>query len=120
ISGSNNSVIGNHFSEVVDSRRVLPQGAVPTIIRVAAGSGNYVATNHVVALDARAEASDSCFEAQVGALLTTEGAQQLSVTTVVVDPSATRNTVLDSGTDSEVDIDREVNAFRATPSLPTQ
>ena len=118
ISGSNNSVIGNHFSEVVDARRVVPAGARPTIIRLAAGTGNYVATNHVVALDARAEASDSCFEAQVGALLTIEGSKQLPVTTVMVDPSATRSTVLDSGTDSEVVIDPEVNAFRATPSVP--
>lgn len=117
ISGSNNSVIANHFSEVVDSQRVLPAGAAPTIIRLAAGSGNYVATNHVVALDARTGSSDSCFEAQVGALLTTEGSQELTVTTVMVDPSATRTTVLDSGTDSQVVIDREVNAFRPTPSV---
>src|SRR5699024_4599848 len=60
ISGSNNSVIANHFSAVVDSQRVLPPGANPTIIRLVAGSGNYVATNHVVALAARTESSDSC------------------------------------------------------------
>lgn len=120
VSGSNNSVIGNHFSEVIDSRRVLPPGAAPTIIHVAAGSGNYVATNHVVALDAHAESSDSCFEAQVGAILKTEGSQQLPVTTVMVDPAATRSTVLDSGTESEVVIDPSVNAYRPTPSIPTQ
>ena len=119
IHGSNNSVIGNHFSEIIDSQRIQPAGAAPTIIRVSRGTGNYVATNHVVALDTRAESSDSCFEAQVGALLTTEGAQRLPVTTVMVDPSATHNTVLDSGSDVDVDIDRDVNAFRPTPSLPT-
>lgn len=120
ISGDNNSVIGNHFSEIIDAGRVLPVGGIPTVIRLAAGSGNYVATNHVVALDTRAESNDSAFEAQVGALLTTEGAHELAVTTVMVDTSATHSTVLDSGTESQVVIDRAVNAFRPTPSVEPQ
>jgi hypothetical protein len=37
INGSNNSVIANHFSEVVDSRKLRPSGATPVIIRVVAG-----------------------------------------------------------------------------------
>ena len=51
VSGSNNSVIGNHFSEVLDAESIRPAGATPVIIRLVAGSGNYVATNHVVAMD---------------------------------------------------------------------
>ena len=117
ISGSNNSVIGNHFSEAVDSTRIRPSAAAPVIIRLVDGSGNYVATNHVVALDASATTSDSCFEAQVGALLTTQSSQALVVTTVLVDTAATRSIVLDSGTDAQVVIDKVTNAFRPTPTV---
>jgi len=117
ISGSNNSVIGNHFSEAVDSVRIRPSGATPIIIRLVDGSGNYVATNHVVALDASATSNDSCFEAQVGSLLSTQASQALAVTTVLVDPAAARSTVLDSGTEAQVIVDKETNAFRPTPSV---
>ena len=117
IDGDNNSVIGNHFSEVIEGQRIRPPGATPVIIHIAEGIGNYVATNHAVALDARASSSDSCFEAQVGALLTTQAANELNVSTVVVDPAAQRSTVLDSGTDTQVVIDEETNAFRPTPSI---
>ncbi|MGI5130066.1 NosD domain-containing protein [Pseudonocardia sp. CA-107938] len=117
ISGSNNSVIGNHFSAVIDAQNIRPPGATPVVIRVAAGTGNYVATNHVVALDVRATSSDSCFAAQVDALLTTEASKELAVTAVMVDPASSRNTVLDSGTDGQVVADRAVNAFRPTPGF---
>jgi inulin fructotransferase (DFA-I-forming) len=117
ISGSNNSVIGNHFSEVIDSHNIRPPGATPVIIRLMAGGGNYVATNHVVALDVHAKSSGSAFAAQVDALLTTEATAHLAVTCVVVDPESARNTILDSGTDSQVVADRTVNAVRATPAV---
>ncbi len=117
VSGSNNSIIGNHFSQVIGAQDIRPEGATPVIIRVASGSGNFVSTNHAVALDVHALSSDSCFEAQVDALLTTGASQEREVTTVLVDPGSTRNTILDSGCDSQILADRNVNAVRATPTI---
>lgn len=117
IDGSNNSVIGNHFSEVIDSQGIRPGGATPVVIRLAAGSGNYVATNHVVAMDVHAKSSSSAFAAQVDALLTTEASDHLAVTAVLVDSGSVRNTILDSGTDAEVSADRTINAVRPTPTI---
>ena len=120
ISGDGNSVIGNHISEVVDSRNIRPAGATPTIIRLARGTGNYVATNHVVARDVNASSSGSAFEAQVDALLSTAASDALGVWSVVIEPSSTGNTILDSGTDDEIVADRAVNAVRATPVPPSR
>jgi len=117
VSGSNNSVVGNHFSEVIDSQSIRPAGATPVIIRLKAGLGNFVSNNHVVAMDVHAKTSDSCFAAQVDALLTTEASDGLAVTAVMVDPESVRNTVLDSGSDAQVVMDRTVNAFRPTPTI---
>lgn len=115
VSGSNHSVIGNHFSMGLASETVRPTGGRPVIIRLIAGSGNYVASNHVVARDASAKSGDSAFSAQVDALLTTERSNSLAVTAVLVEPESTRNTILDSGTQDEVVVDRIANAFRGTP-----
>ena len=117
ISGNNNSVIGNHFSEVVDAQSIQPSGATPVIIRLAEGAGNFVSNNHVVAMDVRAASSDSCFSAQVDALLTTGASDGLAVTSVLVDSASARNTILDSGHDAQVIADRGVNAVRATPTI---
>ena len=117
VSGSNNSVIGNHFSEVIDGQTIRPAGAAPVIIRLVEGTGNFLSTNHVVALDVDSKASESCFEAQVDALLATGAAVGLAVTAVLVDPASARNTILDSGSDTEVVADRAVNAVRATPTV---
>lgn len=116
VSGSNNSVIGNHFSQIIDAQDIRPEGATPVVIRLVSGTGNFVSTNHVVALDVHSTSSDSCFEAQVGALLTTTASTDRAVTTVLVDPGSGRNTILDSGTDTQVLLDRTVNAVRATPT----
>ena len=116
VSGSRNSVIGNHFSEVVDSRSIRPIGEAPVVIRLMAGGGNYVANNHVVAMDVRTRSSDSCFSAQVDALLTTETLDDLAITAVMVDSESSWNTILDSGTDAQVVADRVVNAVRSTPA----
>ncbi|HKT58054.1 MAG TPA: NosD domain-containing protein, partial [Microbacterium sp.] len=117
VGGSNNSVIGNHFSEVVDSQSLRPAGATPVIVRLTAGaSGNYLSSNHVVALDAQPTWSGSAFSAQVDALLATESTSELLVTAVMVESESVRNTILDSGTDSQVVADREANAIRATPT----
>lgn len=118
ISGSDNSVIGNHFSEIVEGQSVRPEGSPPVIIRLVEGGGNFVASNHIVAKDVSLSSSDSCFEAQVDALLATDTEIGLDVTTVEVDAAATGNTILDSGTDDQVRADRTVNAVRALPSLP--
>ncbi|GAA3273817.1 right-handed parallel beta-helix repeat-containing protein [Paenarthrobacter aurescens] len=117
ISGSNNSVIGNHFSEVVDAQSIWPSGATPVIIRLAEGTGNFVSNNHVVAMDVRSASSDSCFAAQVDALLTTGASDGLAVTAVLVDSTSARNTILDSGNDAQVIADRGANAVRATPTV---
>ena len=39
VSGSNNSVIGNHFSQIIDSGSIRPEGATPVIIRLARRDG---------------------------------------------------------------------------------
>ena len=118
VSGNDNSVIGNHFSEVLDPASIRPAGATPVIIRVAEGEGNYIASNHVVAREVRSATGGSAFEAQVEALLSTEEARRIPVTAVLVDTASTGNTVLDSGTEAQVRIDPTVNAFRATPGIP--
>jgi len=117
IDGNHNSVIGNHFSEVLDATAVRPAGATPVVVRLLAGSGNYVSTNHVVALDVRTKPNDSAFSAQVEALLTTEAAGVLQVTTVLVDAASKGNTILDSGTDAQLAVDVATNAVRASPTV---
>jgi inulin fructotransferase (DFA-I-forming) len=117
ISGSKNSVIGNHFSEVVDARNIRPTGATPIIVRLVAGGDNYLSSNHVVATDVHAKSGGSAFAAQVDALLATAESDMLTVTTVMVDAESVRNTILDSGTSAEVVADRTANAFRPTPTI---
>lgn len=117
ISGSANSVIGNHFSEVIDTQSIRPPGATPVIIRLVEGDGNQVSANHVVAMDVATTAGDSCYEAQVDALLTTQASRDLAVTAVMVDAGSTRNTILYSGREDQVVLDATVNAFRPTPSV---
>ncbi|EOD82329.1 NosD domain-containing protein [Enterococcus faecium] len=115
ISGNNNSVIGNHFSAIIDTNYITPSGATPVIIRIVSGNENYISNNHIVATEAHMNSSDSCFSAQVGALLTTEASRPLTVTTVLVESKSLRNTILDSGSDLQVSMDKTINAFRATP-----
>ncbi|WP_144552900.1 NosD domain-containing protein [Bacillus sp. X1(2014)] len=116
ISGNNNSVIANHFSEVINTQNIKPVGATPVIIRIVSGNGNYISNNHVVATEVHAKISDSCFSAQVEALLTTEASEPLTVSTVLVEKESLQNTILDSGSDAQVVMDKTVNAFRATPT----
>lgn len=116
ISGNNNSVIANHFSEVINTQNIKPVGATPVIMRIVSGNGNYISNNHVVATEVHAKISDSCFSAQVDALLTTEASEPLTVTTVLVEKESLQNTILDSGSDAQVVMDKTVNAFRATPT----
>lgn len=117
VSGNNNTVVGNHFSAIIDAEGIRPAGATPVVIRLMAGAGNFVSNNHVVAMDVHATSSDSCFSAQVDALLTTGASESLEVTAVRVDSESARNTILDSGTEAQVVADRAVNAIRATPAI---
>lgn len=118
VNGSNNSILSNHFSEILDSQSIRPSGTTPVIIRLAAGTGNFVSSNHVVARDTAYTVDDSCFTAQVDALLTTQASAALEVTAVMVDPESSRNTILDSGSDIQVVAERDANAVRPTPTWP--
>jgi hypothetical protein len=117
VSGSHNSIIGNHFSEVVDSNAVRPAGERPVVIRLIAGGDNFVSSNHVVGLDVSAKSGGSAYAAQVDALLETVASDILAVVAVQVDFESARNTILDSGSEAEVVVDTTVNAFRATPTV---
>lgn len=121
ISGDNNSIIANHISETIDKQYIIPTGATPVIIRVVSGKGNTVSNNHIVATtetsDVQAVANaNECFSTQVSALLSTQGLETLTVTTVQIEAASQQNVVLDSGTDGQVMIDKALNAFRATPA----
>lgn len=121
ISGDNNTLVANHISETIDTQYITPPGATPVIIRVASGKGNTISNNHIVATtetsdqQVTADAS-ACFSTQVSALLSTRDLETLTVTAVQVEAASQQNTVLDSGTDDQVVIDKSVNAFRATPT----
>lgn len=121
ISGNNNSVIGNHISESIQKKMIQPSDAKPVIIHVVSGRGNYISNNHIVAVTEavgmETEASDSCFSAQVDALTTTDKLVDLDVVTVLVEKESFQNTILDSGSDGQVIIDKKRNAFRATPTV---
>ncbi|MGC1096177.1 NosD domain-containing protein [Pantoea agglomerans] len=119
INGDHNSIIANHISESLNTQYITPPGATPVIIRVVSGQGNYISDNHIVATTEASSipmgATDSCFSTQVSALLATDGLTVLDVTNVLVENRSVKNTILDSGNDSQVIMDRTVNAFRATP-----
>lgn len=115
ICGDNNSVIANHFSVVTNDDKVKPVGTTPVVIRIVSGKQNFISNNHIVSTEDHAETSDACYSAQVNALLTTRTVKQVPVTTVLVDKESIRNTVLDSGSETQVEMDRNSNAFRPTP-----
>lgn len=119
ISGSYNSIIGNHISESIGTQYIKPSGVSPVIIHIVSGRGNYVSSNHVVATTEGSRKKgvepESCFTAQVGALLTKDKLETLAVINVLVEKESLQNTILDSGTDEQVVMDKTVNPFRATP-----
>ena len=116
ISGNYNSIIANHISESIH-----PAGEKPVIIHLTSGMGNYISSNHIVATteasSEQTEASDSCFSAQVDALTMTDQRVPLEVIAVLVEKESIQNTVLDTGMDSQVIMDKSANAFRATPGI---
>jgi len=119
IHGSNNSIIANHISVTIDTQYLKPIAVKPVIINVVSGSGNYIANNHIVATTEISQINDApnsaCFSTQVGALLSTSSLTALEVTAVLVQKGSARNTVLDTGSDEQVEMDRTMNAFRGTP-----
>lgn len=117
VDGNKNSIIGNHFSEVLASSKVRPSNAKPIIVRVAGGTENFISNNHMTASEVDLHQSDDCYEGQVESLLDSGKRRNLKVISVKVDSASTFNTVLDSGTEEQIELDVEVNVFRATPSL---
>ena len=119
ISGNNNSVTANHFSEIMDIENITPAGERSVIIHIVSGYGNYIAFNHIAAATeaAQPENADSCFSTQVEAMLSAEQAEQIEFTAVQIEQGSVKNIVLDSGTDEQIILDKSVNAFRAVPSI---
>lgn len=126
IDGNNNSLIANHFSDILDSTSINPIGTTPVIIHLINGSGNYIASNHIVATtetedsleEEEKDNSDSCFSTQVTAMLSGEAARSINFLAVQVDPPSSHNMILDTGTSSQIRMDKTSNACRPLPEQP--
>ena len=119
IEGSCNSVISNHISETIEMQYLKPAGIKPVVIRLVSGTENYVACNHIVATTQadkkEKEGASSCFDAQVGALLSMNELVRLSVDAVRVDAASSDNVILDTCRESEAAMDFDINVFRGIP-----
>lgn len=119
IEGSCNSVISNHISETIEMQYLKPAGIKPVVIRLVSGTENYVACNHIVATTQadkkEKEGDSSCFDAQVGALLSMNELVRLSVDAVRVDAASSDNVILDTCRESEAALDFDINVFRGIP-----
>ena len=119
IEGSCNSVISNHISETIEMQYLKPAGIKPVVIRLVSGTENYVACNHIVtttqADKKEKEGDSSCFDAQVGALLSMSELVRLSVDAVRVDAASSDNVILDTCRESEAAMDFDINVFRGIP-----
>lgn len=119
IEGSCNSVISNHISETIEMQYLKPTGIKPVVIRLVSGTENYVACNHIVATTQadkiEKEGDSSCFDAQVGALLSMNELVRLSVDAVRVDAASSDNVILDTCRESEAAMDFDINVFRGIP-----
>ena len=119
IEGSCNSVISNHISETIEMQYLKPAGIKPVVIRLVSGTENYVACNHIVATTQadkkEKEGDSSCFDAQVGALLSMNELVRLSVDAVRVDAESSDNVILDTCRESEAAMDFDINVFRGIP-----
>ena len=121
IDGDNNTVTANHISEFLEKEYIRLAGASPVMIHLVSGKGNYINGNHIVAMEPApiAKEGDSCFSMQVEALLSAKNATPLDIIAVFAEKESVQNTVLDSGSEQQVIMDRNVNAFRATPAPGT-
>ena len=119
IEGSCNSVISNHISETIEMQYLKPAGIKPVVIRLVSGTENYVACNHIVATTQadkkEKEGDSSCFDAQVGALLSMNELVRLSEDAVRVDAASSDNVILDTCRESEAAMDFDINVFRGIP-----
>lgn len=119
IEGSCNSVISNHISETIEMQYLKPAGIKPVVIHLVSGTENYVACNHIVATTQadkkEKEGDSSCFDAQVGALLSMNELVRLSVDAVRVDAASSDNVILDTCRESEAAMDFDINVFRGIP-----
>lgn len=119
IEGSCNSVISNHISETIEMQYLKPAGIKPVVIRLVSGTENYVVCNHIVATTQadkkEKEGDSSCFDAQVGALLSMNELVRLSVDAVRVDAASSDNVILDTCRESEAAMDFDINVFRGIP-----
>lgn len=119
IEGSCNSVISNHISETIEMQYLKPAGIKPVVIRLVSGTENYVACNHIVATTQadkkEKEGDSSCFDAQVGALLSMNELVRLSVDAVRVDAASSDNVILDTCRENEAAMDFDTNVFRGIP-----
>lgn len=59
----------------------------------------------------------SCFDAQVGALLSVNELQELPVIAVLAEKKSVKNVVLDTGRESQIEMDRSKNVCRGIPEL---
>ena len=119
IEGSCNSVISNHISETIEMQYLKPAGIKPVVIHLVSGTENYVACNHIVATTQadkkEKEGDSSCFDAQVGALLSMNELVRLSVDAVRVDTASSDNVILDTCRENEAAMDFDTNVFRGIP-----
>ena len=119
IEGSCNSVISNHISETIEMQYLKPAGIKPVVIHLVSGTENYVACNHIVATTQadkkEKEGDSSCFDAQVGALLSMNKLVRLSVDAVRVDAASSDNVILDTCRENEAAMDFDANVFRGIP-----
>ena len=112
-------MISNHISETIEMQYLKPAGIKPVVIRLVSGTENYVACNHIVATTQadkkEKEGDSSCFDAQVGALLSMNELVRLSVDAVSVDAASSDNVILDTCRKSEAAMDFDINVFRGIP-----
>lgn len=92
INASSNAIIANHFT--IEPDNVAPIGGDLNAIVITGGMSNTVATNTFVST--------------------------LPFYSVMINELSERNTVLDSGTEEQVQMDFTKNAFRATPAIAFQ
>lgn len=130
IEGNANSVMSNHISNSIEKqylRFAAGTETKPVIMRIAAGHGNYLAHNHIVATDPAVESSDSskevadasaCFNTQVEAILSINRLKPFdAIIELQVDKDSKANTCLYTAHANKVKLNADENAFVALPTL---
>lgn len=120
IEGSHNTITSNHISESVDEEYLRNQKSRLVIIRIVSGRKNFIAANHLVTTaviksEQNVADGDTCFTAQVGALLSQTETEVSDVVDVQIDSASIENIVLDTTVEERATLDRNKNAFRPLP-----